>query len=345
MRILIFLILVVSIHSLCFADAKEGMQYFWQKDYVNALKHLEPAAEKGNKVSSYYAGYIYRYGKGVPRNTARAKELFTRSAKKNYAYAVYELGVMRCKGVGYKKDLIGGEKFIKRAFTLANKQQRTYLNKRENWRKTGNSRSWKWYDDPDNVIILAFLIFIIIVFITALKFSGRSKKILKQVCLKLPSDWNATIGKKLQQTAIVTKINKKKAWFINPSQPLIVAESFSEKAKPDIIITNEIFPEETHKKVNTESTQFSEYFSAGYRNKQCRTDDIFFEFYTPILELKVAEIFRKLSLKNTNSGFTITFNSGNMKIQLKNYSNVNPKELAELFILCVDLQMVFHQVT
>jgi ankyrin repeat protein len=62
------------------------------RDYPQAVRKLETLAEDGNPEAQYRLGSLYRAGKGVPKNLAKATELHHKSALAGYAESQYSLG-------------------------------------------------------------------------------------------------------------------------------------------------------------------------------------------------------------------------------------------------------------
>ena len=51
---------------------RRGVQYYLEKDYVQAIKCFRAAAEQGHAVAQYNLGTCYQEGKGVTQNYAEA---------------------------------------------------------------------------------------------------------------------------------------------------------------------------------------------------------------------------------------------------------------------------------
>ena len=62
------------------------------------------AAEKGDAEAQIRLGYMYKYGKGVPKDHAEAVKWFRKAAEQGRMLAQYKLGVMYRDGLGVPKD-------------------------------------------------------------------------------------------------------------------------------------------------------------------------------------------------------------------------------------------------
>ena len=69
-----------------------------------ALKWYTIAAERGNKEAQCNLGTMYRKGKGVEQDYAKALEWYTKSAEQGFAMAQKALGFMYSNGLGAEKD-------------------------------------------------------------------------------------------------------------------------------------------------------------------------------------------------------------------------------------------------
>lgn len=67
---------------------------FKERDYSGAAEYLKPLAEQGDADAEYALGYLYFYGKGVPQNVLKGRELIQSAAKKNQANALKAIDVM-----------------------------------------------------------------------------------------------------------------------------------------------------------------------------------------------------------------------------------------------------------
>ena len=84
---------------------QEGKALYDAKNYTQAVKKLQPAAEKGHKKAQYRLGRCYDKGRGVKEDDKKAFEWYSKSAAQNYAKAQYELGKCYKNGEGTAKNM------------------------------------------------------------------------------------------------------------------------------------------------------------------------------------------------------------------------------------------------
>ncbi|QWV96499.1 sel1 repeat family protein [Geomonas nitrogeniifigens] len=84
-----------------YATYNEGMEAYLMKDYARAMKNF---MYEEDAASLYMVGYLYDHGEGVPNDSAKAVEWYTKAAEKGSVKAMYRLGVMYSNGVGVEKD-------------------------------------------------------------------------------------------------------------------------------------------------------------------------------------------------------------------------------------------------
>ena len=75
-----------------------------QKDYLNAQRLLNLAAEAGDSDAEAELGAMYATGKGVVKNYSRALDAFAKAAAADNARAVTDLASMYANGWGVAKD-------------------------------------------------------------------------------------------------------------------------------------------------------------------------------------------------------------------------------------------------
>ena len=73
----------------------QGQQYFQEQDYVHAFKMLKPLAQKGNADAQYALGYMYYYGKGVPKDYQLAVKWMRAAASQGQPLAQQALGQLQ----------------------------------------------------------------------------------------------------------------------------------------------------------------------------------------------------------------------------------------------------------
>lgn len=84
------------------AEAHAHLGYMDLREGKNesAVKHLEQAAEYGEKLGLHGMGYVSLRGIGRPKDTKQAVQYFQSAANKEYPEAMYNLAILHAKGVG-----------------------------------------------------------------------------------------------------------------------------------------------------------------------------------------------------------------------------------------------------
>ncbi len=86
------------------ADTRAGIAAYQRADYETAMRELNRSAEKGDPQALYNLAVAYAEGKAVPRDMARALDLYQRAATRGSVFAAYNLGQMHRKGEGVGAD-------------------------------------------------------------------------------------------------------------------------------------------------------------------------------------------------------------------------------------------------
>lgn len=82
------------------AAANDARAAYQRQDYDTALRLWSRAAENGDRVAQAGLGEMYRLGRGVPQDLARAVEWYGRAAGQNLPEAQYQLGLLVTEGTG-----------------------------------------------------------------------------------------------------------------------------------------------------------------------------------------------------------------------------------------------------
>ncbi len=80
--------------SVAHAGTTEGIMAYEQKDYVTALRELQPEAERGDVEAMLRLGWMYRYGDGVPEDVDEALKWYLRAAERGHARAMADVGMV-----------------------------------------------------------------------------------------------------------------------------------------------------------------------------------------------------------------------------------------------------------
>jgi uncharacterized protein len=90
--------------ALAFADFDEAVQNYANGNYAPAMTEFRQLAEQGDATSTYFVGYFYYRGYGVPVDVAEAAKWFRKAAAQNNSQAQYYLGKMAQAGQGMERD-------------------------------------------------------------------------------------------------------------------------------------------------------------------------------------------------------------------------------------------------
>ena len=90
--------------------ALEGAKYYEgdgvPKDYAKAAELFRQGAKEGHYLSQYSLGVIYATGEGVSRDYAEAAKWTRKSAEQGYAPAQVNLGILYLQGQGVPQDFV-----------------------------------------------------------------------------------------------------------------------------------------------------------------------------------------------------------------------------------------------
>lgn len=94
---------------------RRGVQYYLEKDYVQAIKCFRAAAEQGHAVAQYNLGTCYQEGKGVTQNYAEAVKWIRKAAENGHSSAQHNMGDSYYYGHGVSKDVAEAIKWYKKS--------------------------------------------------------------------------------------------------------------------------------------------------------------------------------------------------------------------------------------
>ena len=100
----IFLLLLLTLHSVLAADFKKGLDAAKKGDFETALKEWRPLAEQGDSYAQYNLGLMYDYGEGVIEDYTLAVYWYRQAAEQSHAKGQYSIGYMYASGRGIAKD-------------------------------------------------------------------------------------------------------------------------------------------------------------------------------------------------------------------------------------------------
>ena len=97
---------LLGMGELAGAGVTEGVAAYEQANYQVAYEELQPAAQAGDAMAQYYLASLYRFGKGVERDSQRATTWYRKAAEQGYARAQMALGLKYAKGCGVPYDRV-----------------------------------------------------------------------------------------------------------------------------------------------------------------------------------------------------------------------------------------------
>jgi TPR repeat protein len=90
------------------------------QDFERARTMFGRAADLGNMDAAYALGLLYKEGRGVPRDPAKAAEWFRKAADENIVAAEIDYAVMLFNGDGIQKDEAGAARYFMKAAATNN---------------------------------------------------------------------------------------------------------------------------------------------------------------------------------------------------------------------------------
>ena len=119
--------------------AKQGDEYYQAKNYAEALKCFQEAAEHGDAYAQLCLGSLYYKGHGVTKDFTEAIKWWQNAADQGNAIAIRNIGEMYADGQGVAKDIDKAIKLMIQAGELGD--YRAYRN-------LGNNYRFGWHGFP-----------------------------------------------------------------------------------------------------------------------------------------------------------------------------------------------------
>jgi hypothetical protein len=95
-----------------FHTVEKGSAAYAQGDYEKALSIMRPLADDGDATAQFYIGEMYRFGRGVKKDEARAAVWYKKGAVNGSSDAQYALGMMYANGIGLDADYIEAYRWL-----------------------------------------------------------------------------------------------------------------------------------------------------------------------------------------------------------------------------------------
>lgn len=92
-----------------------AMAAYGAGNYADALRLLKPLAQKGQPFAQYTLGYMFAFGKGVPKNQRRAVKWIGKAADQGLPAAEYYLGLAYSFGRGVPKNYTEAAEWFSKA--------------------------------------------------------------------------------------------------------------------------------------------------------------------------------------------------------------------------------------
>ena len=100
------------------ADYEEGRAAYAAEDYAEAVNRYGELAEDGVPEAAYELGKAYRYGNGVPQDSAKAAQWLIAAVSRpnsRWPHASYHLGTMFMAGEGVPQDFVLARRLLQQA--------------------------------------------------------------------------------------------------------------------------------------------------------------------------------------------------------------------------------------
>lgn len=96
----IVIIALISVSPVASADLAKGLRAAKIGDFKTALTEWLPLAEDGNASAQYNIGQLYRLGRGVDQDYAKAGKWYEKAAEQWHSAARHNLAILYEKGLG-----------------------------------------------------------------------------------------------------------------------------------------------------------------------------------------------------------------------------------------------------
>ena len=103
-------------------DHKRGLRYYKVKNFKKASKWFLQAAKKGYASAQYNLGVMSYLGQGMQQNYTQAANWFEKAGNQDHASAQYNLGYIYYEGKGVEKDNLQAYMWIDRSANLGDKK-------------------------------------------------------------------------------------------------------------------------------------------------------------------------------------------------------------------------------
>jgi hypothetical protein len=106
------LVVALAISPLFSQTVEKGAVAYADGDFPRAMAIFRPLAEDGDPAAQFYLGEMYRFGRGVKKDEARAALWYKKAANKGSPEAQYALGMMYATGIGVAVDFVESYRWL-----------------------------------------------------------------------------------------------------------------------------------------------------------------------------------------------------------------------------------------
>jgi hypothetical protein len=103
-------------------DHQKGLKFYKVKNFKKASQWFLQAAKKGYAGAQYNLGVMSYLGQGKPKNYSQAANWFEKAGNQDHATAQYNLGYIYYEGKGVEKDNLQAYMWIDRSANLGDKK-------------------------------------------------------------------------------------------------------------------------------------------------------------------------------------------------------------------------------
>jgi TPR repeat protein len=92
--------------ALALAGMEEAVEAYRTEHYAEAMTQFKALSEQGDVSATYFVGFLYHHGYGVPVDYVEALKWYRKAAAKGDFQSQYYLGKLAEEGKGTERDLV-----------------------------------------------------------------------------------------------------------------------------------------------------------------------------------------------------------------------------------------------
>ena len=108
----IILAAIFLLAALAYADYDRAVLLYAHGEYPEAMAEFKQLAAEGDVKATFYVGFLYHRGYGVPVDHTEAAKWFRQAAERGDSQAEYYLGLMAQNGQGMERDLVAAHMWL-----------------------------------------------------------------------------------------------------------------------------------------------------------------------------------------------------------------------------------------